>query len=73
MIIPANPNAQYQSYKKDIDSALKKVISSGRYILGEEVKEFEKELSDDVKQVDVDANKRKNTIRVKIKNFFKFK
>ena len=36
-------------------------------------KEFEKELSDDVKQVDVDANKRKNTIRVKIKNFFKFK
>lgn len=36
-------------------------------------KEFEKELFDDVKQVDVDANKRKNTIRVKIKNFFKFK
>ncbi len=46
MIIPANPNAQYQSYKKDIDSALRKVISSGRYILGEEVKEFEKEFAD---------------------------
>ena len=45
MIIPANPNAQYLSYKKEIDRALKKVISSGRYVLGEEVKKFEKEFA----------------------------
>lgn len=36
-------------------------------------KEFDRKLSEDVKQVHLDENKRKNTIRVKIKNLFKFK
>ena len=45
MILGANPVSQYFSYKKDIDQALEKVLSSGNYILGEEVKAFEGEFS----------------------------
>ena len=45
MILGANPVSQYLSYKKDIDQALEKVLSSGNYILGEEVEAFEDEFS----------------------------
>ena len=33
---------EYKTLKKDIDSALSRVVSSGNYILGQEVQEFEK-------------------------------
>lgn len=45
MIICSNPKAQYLSYKNEIDSAISRVLSSGRYILGSEVKSFEQEFS----------------------------
>ena len=46
-IIPvANPKAQIQAHEKEIDEAIKRVLSSGRYILGEEVRLFEQEFSD---------------------------
>ena len=46
MIFCANPKEQYLSYKDEIDSAIKRVLESGWYILGEEVKKFEKEFAD---------------------------
>mgnify|MGYP006161073723 CR=1 FL=1 len=42
----ANPNLQYQLHKKDIDRAIKKVLTSKSYVLGNEVKKFESEFSD---------------------------
>ena len=42
----ANPNLQYQLHKKDIDKAIKKVLTSKSYVLGNEVKKFESEFSD---------------------------
>jgi dTDP-4-amino-4,6-dideoxygalactose transaminase len=42
----ANPKAQFNSYEKDIVNKVLKVLSSGWYILGEEVKYFEKEFAD---------------------------
>jgi dTDP-4-amino-4,6-dideoxygalactose transaminase len=46
LIIPcANPKAQYLSYRDEIDSAIKRVLKSGRYVLGKEVGEFEKEFA----------------------------
>jgi len=45
MIPQASPFSQYEIYKKDIDKAIKNVLSSGNYILGKEVKNFEKEFS----------------------------
>lgn len=41
----ANPKAQFQSYEKQIHEAIRKILSSGKYILGEEVKNFEKEFA----------------------------
>ena len=41
-----NPVLQsYQDQKKEIDSAINRVLESGRYVLGEEVKAFEQEFS----------------------------
>lgn len=37
---------QYEAYKEEIDEAIKRVLSSGKYILGEEVKAFEKEFAE---------------------------
>jgi dTDP-4-amino-4,6-dideoxygalactose transaminase len=37
--------AQYQSIKKDIDSAINRVISKGIFIMGPEVQSFEKEMA----------------------------
>ena len=45
MITCSNPKAQYLSYKREIDSAISNVLTSGRYILGEEVHKFEEEFS----------------------------
>lgn len=42
----ANPKAQYEAYKKEIDHAIEKVLSRGWYILGEEVGLFEKEFAE---------------------------
>jgi len=38
--------AQYLSIKPEIDLALRKIVESGRFILGEEVELFEKEFAD---------------------------
>lgn len=41
MIVPANPKAQYESHRTEIDRAIRAVLKSGRYILGEEVRRLE--------------------------------
>lgn len=46
MILCSNPKAQYKAYKDDIDLAVKKVLESGWYVLGEEVELFEKEFAE---------------------------
>ncbi len=45
MIICSNPQAQYLAHKAEIDAALQRVLDTGRYILGEEVKVFESEFA----------------------------
>lgn len=45
MILCSNPKYQYLSYKQEIDDAIKKVVSNGWYILGNEVKIFETEFA----------------------------
>ena len=45
MIYTANPNAQFNSYKKKILKSISKVLNSKKYILGNEVKNLEKEFS----------------------------
>jgi len=45
MIPCANPQAQYLSYRDEINSAIQKVLDSGWYILGEEVEQFEQEFA----------------------------
>lgn len=45
MILCANPLAQYQAHKAEIDAAVLGVLGGGRYILGEEVAGFEAEFA----------------------------
>ncbi len=45
MILCANPKLQYLAHKDEIDGAIKKVLEGERYILGDEVTEFEKEFA----------------------------
>ncbi len=45
MILCANPQLQYLMHKREIDNAVKRVMDSGWYILGEEVKAFEAEFA----------------------------
>jgi len=45
MILCANPRLQYLSRKSEIDHVVKRVLDSGWYILGEEVKAFEAEFA----------------------------
>ena len=45
MIIPANPHAGYIAHKEEIDEAVGRVLNSGWYILGQEVKAFEDEFA----------------------------
>jgi len=44
-IIPNNPNANYLAHKDEIDTAVSRVLNSGRYILGQEVESFENEFA----------------------------
>jgi dTDP-4-amino-4,6-dideoxygalactose transaminase len=44
-ILCANPLLQYYSHKEDIDKAISRVLTEGRYILGREVEAFEKEFA----------------------------
>jgi dTDP-4-amino-4,6-dideoxygalactose transaminase len=45
-LIPcANPHAQYTSQKVEIDAAISRLLASGMYILGDEVRAFEKEFA----------------------------
>ena len=45
MILCANPKAQYLAHKQEIDDAVRQVLESGWYILGEEVRAFEEEFA----------------------------
>lgn len=45
MILCAKPAAQYESAKSEIDAAVARVLGSGWYILGEEVRAFEREFA----------------------------
>jgi dTDP-4-amino-4,6-dideoxygalactose transaminase len=45
MILCGNPRAQYEAHQAAIDAALRRVLESGRYILGEEVLAFEREFA----------------------------
>jgi dTDP-4-amino-4,6-dideoxygalactose transaminase len=45
MILCANPHAQYETHKADIDAAIKHVLDNGRYVLGPEVTAFENEFA----------------------------
>lgn len=42
----ANPGLQFKAYQKKINDAIQNVLSSGWYILGEQVRLFEKEFAD---------------------------
>lgn len=43
--IPNGPLSSYLEYKNEIDEAISRVLNGGRYILGDEVRQFEKEFS----------------------------
>jgi dTDP-4-amino-4,6-dideoxygalactose transaminase len=45
MILCANPGAQYQAHKEEIDAAVARVLAKGWYILGEETRAFENEFA----------------------------
>jgi dTDP-4-amino-4,6-dideoxygalactose transaminase len=45
MIICANPAAQFRSYQAEIEEAIHRVLESGRYILGPELKALEQEFA----------------------------
>jgi dTDP-3-amino-3,4,6-trideoxy-alpha-D-glucose transaminase len=46
MIPQADPRAHYLRHRAEIDGALSSVLSSGRYILGEQTRSFEAEFAD---------------------------
>lgn len=46
MILNANPKAQYEAHKAEIDAALATALESGFYILGEQVRSFEREFAE---------------------------
>jgi len=41
-----DPKANYLAHKEEIDAAIARVLTSGRYILGQEVATFEQEFAD---------------------------
>ena len=51
MIKFADPSAQYRSYKKRIDAAINRVLESEKYILGEEVENWNYEKLDETNRV----------------------
>ncbi|MBU1870183.1 MAG: DegT/DnrJ/EryC1/StrS family aminotransferase, partial [Candidatus Omnitrophica bacterium] len=46
LILPSDPKANYLVHKEEIDSAIHNVLDSGKYILGQQVRSFEKEFAD---------------------------
>ena len=46
MIYCANPAAQFESYREEIEAAVLRVLSGNRYILGPEVEALEREFAD---------------------------
>ena len=44
-VLCGNPRKQYEAHRAEIDVAVKRVLESGRYILGEEVNAFEREFA----------------------------
>lgn len=46
MILCANPAAQFESHRKEIEAAIAGVLTSNRYILGPEVEAFEREFAE---------------------------
>ncbi len=45
MLLPADPKAGYLSHKNELDDAIREVLESGWYILGEKVASFERNFS----------------------------
>ncbi|MBI4356606.1 MAG: DegT/DnrJ/EryC1/StrS family aminotransferase [Gammaproteobacteria bacterium] len=45
MILFSNPRAQYQAHQDEMDAAVRRVLRSGKYILGENVEAFEVEFA----------------------------
>jgi dTDP-4-amino-4,6-dideoxygalactose transaminase len=45
VILCANPRAQYLAHKEEINEAISRFLSQGRYVLGSEVESFEKEFA----------------------------
>src|SRR3990167_9132059 len=45
MILAANPKAQYETHKEEIDRAIQETLGGGRYVLGEQVQRFESEFA----------------------------
>ena len=45
MVLPLGPLSAYRSHKEEIDDAIARVVSGGRYVLGEEVAAFEQEFA----------------------------
>ena len=46
MILCANPSAQFHSHKAEIEQAIRKVLGSGRYVLGPELEALEYEFAE---------------------------
>src|SRR3989304_5541031 len=46
MILCSNPKAQYLARKEEINEAIASVLEHGRYILGDQVQQFEKEFAE---------------------------
>jgi len=44
-VLQSDPNANYLAHKREIDEAVRRTLDSGRYILGGEVSEFEREFA----------------------------
>lgn len=44
-LLPADPKANYLAHKEEIDQAIRRVLDSGWYILGQEVAAFEQEFA----------------------------
>ena len=44
-LLPSNPKANYLAHKDEIDEAIARVLDSGWYIMGQEVKTFENEFA----------------------------
>jgi dTDP-4-amino-4,6-dideoxygalactose transaminase len=46
MIPCANPSAQFQSHRAEIEEAIRQVLQNGRYILGPELEALEREFAE---------------------------